>query len=154
MTIGERIRDRRLRLRLSADELAEILGKNRATIYRYESNDIENLPASIIVPLAKVLNCSPAYLMGWTEVENSQLECTPKEQNLINNYRQLNATGQTKVDEYVSDLVDGGKYAETNTIGKSHLLLVGKGGSADVEIKDPKGLDEEVEKLKRKHGLK
>lgn len=57
-------------------------------------------------------------------------------------------------DEYIPDLVDGGKYAETNTTGKSHMLLVGKGGSADVEIKDPKGLDEEVEKLKKKHGLK
>lgn len=41
MKIGERIRQRRKEIGLSVDELAEILGKNRATVYRYESNEIE-----------------------------------------------------------------------------------------------------------------
>lgn len=43
MKIGERIRQRRKEIGLSVDELAEILGKNRATVYRYESNEIEKL---------------------------------------------------------------------------------------------------------------
>ena len=67
MTIGERIRLRRQELRMSADDLAEKLGKNRATIYRYESNDIENFPISILPALADALHCSEAYLMGWQE---------------------------------------------------------------------------------------
>lgn len=71
MTIGERIRLRRQELRMSADELAAKLGKNRATIYRYESNDIENLPISIIPELSKALNCSEAYLMGWQEKKSA-----------------------------------------------------------------------------------
>lgn len=66
-TIGERIKNRRLELHLSADELADRLGKHRATVYRYESNDIENFPISVIEPLARALNVSPAYLMGWSE---------------------------------------------------------------------------------------
>jgi repressor LexA len=70
MTVGERIKDRRLELGLSADELAKRLGKNRATIYRYESNEIENLSITILEPLAKVLGVSPAYLMGWEEPNN------------------------------------------------------------------------------------
>ena len=45
MTVGSRIREFRKRLGLSVDDVAEKLGKNRATIYRYESDDIENLPA-------------------------------------------------------------------------------------------------------------
>ena len=71
MTIGERIKFRRQELRMSADELAERLGKNRATIYRYENNDIENLPISVLSELAKVLNCSEAYLMGWEEKKST-----------------------------------------------------------------------------------
>ena len=67
MTVGERIKQRRLALGKSADEVADLLGKNRATVYRYESNEIENLPAKVLAPLAKVLETSPAYLMGWTD---------------------------------------------------------------------------------------
>lgn len=52
---------------MSADKLAELINKNRATIYRYEKNEIENMPYDVIEPLAKVLNVSPAYLMGWED---------------------------------------------------------------------------------------
>ena len=66
-TVGSRIRERRLALGISVDELAKRLGKNRATVYRYESDDIENLPVSIITPLALVLETTPAYIMGWSD---------------------------------------------------------------------------------------
>ena len=39
-TIGSRIRQKRQELGMSVDELAARLGKNRATVYRYESDDI------------------------------------------------------------------------------------------------------------------
>lgn len=65
MTVGDRIKARRKELGISADELAKRLGKNRATIYRYESNDIENFPVNVLEPLAKALDVTPAYLMGW-----------------------------------------------------------------------------------------
>ena len=67
MTIGDRIKKRRKELGLSVDEVAERLGKNRATIYRYESSEIENLPSPVLEPLAIVLRTTPAYLMGWEE---------------------------------------------------------------------------------------
>lgn len=65
MTIGERIKQRRQELGLSADDLARKLGKDRATIYRYESDEIRNLPLNILEPLARALRVSPAYIMGW-----------------------------------------------------------------------------------------
>lgn len=65
MNIGQRIKQRRLELGLSADDIAEKIGKNRATVYRYESGEIEDLPTSILEPLAKALSTTPAYLMGW-----------------------------------------------------------------------------------------
>ena len=67
MTIGERIKQRRLELGLSADDVAAALGKNRATVYRYESNAIEKLPTTVLEPLAEVRNTTPAYLMGWED---------------------------------------------------------------------------------------
>lgn len=67
-TVGERIRERRKQLGLSADYVAKRLGKDRATVYRYESNDIENLPLSVLEPLATVLGVTPQYLMGWENI--------------------------------------------------------------------------------------
>lgn len=67
MNIGDRIKNRRIELKLSVDEVAERLGKNRATVYRYENNDIENLPTTVLEPLAEILETTPAYLMGWED---------------------------------------------------------------------------------------
>lgn len=65
MSIGHRIRTIRKQQGMSIDELADKLGKNRTTVYRYENGDIENLPLCILDSLASALNTSPAYLMGW-----------------------------------------------------------------------------------------
>ena len=73
MTVGERIKKRRIELGISAEELAKKLGKSRATIYRYESNFIYNMPASTLIPLAKLLQCSPDYLMGWEELDHNKI---------------------------------------------------------------------------------
>lgn len=69
MDIGERIKNRRKELGMTVDELAEKLGKNRATVYRYESNEIEKLPTTVLEPLANALGVTPAYLMGWEEAK-------------------------------------------------------------------------------------
>lgn len=69
MNIGDRIRQRRKELKMTADELAHRLGKNRSTIFRYEKGDIENLPLDILEPIAEALNTTPSYLMGWEKVQ-------------------------------------------------------------------------------------
>lgn len=70
MGIGERIKHRRKELRISVDYIAEKLNVDRSTVYRYESQDIEKFPLQIIEPLAEILKVSPAYLMGWEEIES------------------------------------------------------------------------------------
>lgn len=65
MKIGERIKERRKELGMSVEDLAERLGKNRATVYRYENAEIEKLPSTILSSLASALKVTPAYLMGW-----------------------------------------------------------------------------------------
>jgi transcriptional regulator with XRE-family HTH domain len=69
MSVGQRIKQRRKELGMSADELGNRLGKDRSTIYRYEKGDIENLPLDILEPIAEVLRCTPQYLMGWEQVQ-------------------------------------------------------------------------------------
>lgn len=71
MTTGKRIRKRRKELGYSVDKLAKKLGKNRATIYRYESDEIENMSFEVIGELAKVLDVDPAYLMGWKDTKEN-----------------------------------------------------------------------------------
>lgn len=81
MIIGQKIKNLRKHLNMSVDELAEKLGKNRATIYRYERGDIENLPLDVLEPLANALDTTPAYLMGWDEKESTD---SPKQNLNIN----------------------------------------------------------------------
>nr|DAE36336.1 MAG TPA: helix-turn-helix domain protein [Caudoviricetes sp.] len=70
MNTGDRIKQRRMELGLTVDDLAERINKSRATIYRYENGDIENMPTTILEPLAKALYTTPADLMGWEQVDS------------------------------------------------------------------------------------
>ena len=73
MSVGERIKRRRKQLKMSAEKLGETIGKDRSTVYRYEKGEIENISIELIPPIAKALNVSPAYLMGWEEIDPLQL---------------------------------------------------------------------------------
>lgn len=70
MTIGDRIREKRKVKRYTLEQLAEEVGVTKSTILKYENGSIA-IPSDKIEKLAKSLNVSPAYLMGWTE-ENKQ----------------------------------------------------------------------------------
>lgn len=70
-TVGSRIRHAQQALGLSVDALAQLLGKNRATVYRYESDEIANFPIEIVGKLAIALHTTPAHLMGWEAEEVS-----------------------------------------------------------------------------------
>ncbi len=67
MTTGERMKQRRKEIGLSAETVAAGLGVSPATVYRYEKGEIEKLPGDVIEPLAKILHTTPAYLMGWDD---------------------------------------------------------------------------------------
>lgn len=72
MNVNEKIKQRRIQLGLNVKDIADELGISRATLYRYESHEIEKLPISIIEPLAEILRISPTELMGWEEVCSNQ----------------------------------------------------------------------------------
>nr|WP_314462949.1 helix-turn-helix transcriptional regulator [uncultured Clostridium sp.] len=61
---GQRIKKRRKQLEMSADDVANLLGVSRSTIFRYENGYIEKVPANILEKLAEILKTNPAYLIG------------------------------------------------------------------------------------------
>lgn len=67
MTTGQRMKNRRKEIGLSAERIAEILGVSPATIYRYENGGIEKVPGDRLGPIASALQTTPAYLMGWED---------------------------------------------------------------------------------------
>lgn len=69
--IGDRIKEARLALGYSAEQVAAFLDVSPATIYRYENGDISKLPSKFIKPLADYLCVTPAYLMGWNNENDS-----------------------------------------------------------------------------------
>lgn len=68
MDIQDKIKKRRLELNLTLDDVAKELGVNKSTVLRYESKSINKMPIDVIPPLAKILKCSPEYLMGWDDI--------------------------------------------------------------------------------------
>ena len=100
MTVGERIRDRRKQLGLSAEYIAERLDCSPATIYRYENGYIEKMPIDSILPIAKILMVSPAYLMGWEDesgVQNVADGLSSDESKLVDTYRSVTEQGQQEM---------------------------------------------------------
>jgi len=73
LTTGQRMKNRRKAIGLSAEKVAEILGVSPATIYRYENGDIEKVPGDRLGPIASALQTTPAYLMGWTDGDRDAL---------------------------------------------------------------------------------
>lgn len=97
MEVYERIRKRRKELDISADDVAEAIGVSRATVYRYESKDIDNMPLTTLEPLAKILKCSPGYLMGWEQNAQSDFTVSSDEMELIVEYRNAGVETQNMI---------------------------------------------------------
>lgn len=71
MDFKDKIKINRENLGYTLEELAKLVGVSAPTIQRYESGEIKNVRRDKIANLAKALNVSPSYLMGW-EDENEE----------------------------------------------------------------------------------
>ena len=73
MTLGQKLKTRREQLHLTQREVAAKVGVAIQTIYKYENEIVTNLPLDRLELLADALEVTPAYLMGWEEI-NSETE--------------------------------------------------------------------------------
>lgn len=75
MGMAERIKERRLALGYTQEELAGKLGLQKSAIAKYENGRVENIKRSIILKMAEILECSPSYLLDFTDaLDNETLE--------------------------------------------------------------------------------
>mgnify|MGYP004462034071 FL=1 len=129
MTTGERLKLRRKELGFSAEKVADQLGVSPATIYRYEKGDIEKVPVDSLAELAKILQTTPAYLMGWesqadqAEINDllAQIQASEeKEQSriaeMIQDFKKLNDDGKAKAIERVHELTEIPRYQDVYAI--------------------------------------
>ena len=66
-TFASRVRNRRMELGMTQNELADKLGYvSRSSVAKLEAG-VSDLPRSKIELLAEMLDTTPAYLMGWTD---------------------------------------------------------------------------------------
>ena len=65
MCMPERIKEQRIAKGLTQEELGEKLGLKKSAIAKYENGRVENIKRSVIKKMAKALECSPTYLLGY-----------------------------------------------------------------------------------------
>ena len=103
---GQRIKELRLSKNMSAETLGNLVGVAKTSIYRYESGYIEKMPTVVLAKLAKVLNVSPAYLMGWTDDKNAEDTISPKKQIALEMFESLNDDQLEQITDFMRFLIE------------------------------------------------
>lgn len=81
MTVGERIKNRRVELGYSQEELAKKMGySGKSTVCKAETCG-DDITTTKIKKYASALNCSFEYLMGWEEIKTVNLDLSNPEQD-------------------------------------------------------------------------
>lgn len=75
--IRQRLLKRKNELNLSYQDMSDKTGLSKSTLQRYITGDIGNLGLDKVELLAKALDVTPAYLMGWEEDTTEPEEETP-----------------------------------------------------------------------------
>ena len=118
MTIGARIKNRRKQLGLTVGEVAERLGKNRATVYRYESDFIRDVPYNVLEPLAKVLEMSPAELLtGVKDGQTPLADDSVRKERLLAGYEKLNNDGRDEAIRRIEEMTMVPRFTAVQKLG-------------------------------------
>lgn len=114
MNMGDRIKEMRKLRGFTQEELAQKLGLKDSAIAKYESGRVENIKRNVIAEMAKVLDCSPVYLLCLDEdapPPNPETDfcfsLSDEEKHLILKYRDLAQEDKNMINrilEYSSQL--------------------------------------------------
>ena len=74
MTKGERIRDLRKSKGITQLDMAKLLSTTKQTISKYEKGIVTNIPSDRIEAMARLLDTTPEYILGWNDEETSDVE--------------------------------------------------------------------------------
>lgn len=65
------IKERRKEIGKTLEQVGKEMGVSKATVQRWESGEIKDMRQGKLRALAKALETTPAYLMGWDEITAS-----------------------------------------------------------------------------------
>lgn len=113
MTIGQRVKKLRIEKHLTQSELAEKLGyKSKTSVAHIENG--RDIPRSMVVTLSKVLNTTPAYLMGWEDEK-----ATPVSESNSDKGKELTHR-QERIVRLFDELTEA---QQDNIIGRAELMV-------------------------------
>lgn len=72
MSKGLRIQQLREAKKLTQEDLAKLMNTKRQTISKYEKDIVTNIPSDRIEELARLLDSTPDYIMGWEQKTEEQ----------------------------------------------------------------------------------
>lgn len=124
--IALRIKQRREELGMSAEQLAEKIGKAKTTIYRYESGFIEKMPTNVLSDIANVLNVSPTYLLYGTQ--DSSFDTLPSNVRPIH-LKKFPMLGEIACGKPIFASEDHETYIDASADIKADFCLTAKGDS-------------------------
>ena len=92
--MAQKIKALRQEKNLTLEQVANVVGVGKSTVRKWETGMIANMKRDKIALLAKALGTTPAYLMGWKEMDEkknspSEPTLTEGEQMLLNLFRQI-----------------------------------------------------------------
>lgn len=67
MELKDLIKNRRIAIGKTLEDVGKEVGVSKATVLRWESGEIKDMRRDKIVALARALDTTPAYLMGWED---------------------------------------------------------------------------------------
>jgi len=109
MTIGERIKEKRLQKKYTLEKLANEIGVTKSTVLKYENGSIA-IPSDKIEKIAKALKVSPGFLMGWEEntiITKEELLSLNNERYLAEINKRNEKIGKHFIEDYsIVELVD------------------------------------------------
>lgn len=130
MEMSERIKERRIFMGYTQEELGEKLGLQKSAIAKYENGRVENIKRSVIANMAKILDCSPSYLMGWEDKEQQKEDSS----KIIQYYKMLNGIGKHVATERVKELTEVPRYVKEDM--PDYLKPNAAHDRTDIEVTD------------------
>lgn len=109
--IGNRLRQRRLQIGLTQQQLADKIGAKKNTISNYECN-ISSPSEDIIIALMEALDCDANYLYGDFISSGDELALDKTEKKLVTSYRGFNDEGKNKIIDIISDMEQLPRYTK------------------------------------------
>lgn len=109
MKVNEIIRKRRKELGLTLKDVATELGVSESLISRYESNDVKNMGIDKLIPLAKVLKCTPAFLMGAEDDLKpavKEVRTVARDEKVFNKFDKLSVERRKIIEDLINSYFD------------------------------------------------